>query len=120
MIVPIDQLSAGMEVDRNVVNVNQALLVPQGTILTERHLRLLKMWGVHSVTVRGGKADGTTPATESPPNPELVAAAQEHVDWRFRHVKTGSTTADLIRQIALNRAIAAPERNATSAKIAES
>jgi hypothetical protein len=67
-----------MVIARDVVDRAGRLLVPAGTSLAEKHLRLLKTWGIDAVWV-----EGSAPAPR--PAPELPPEEQERLRARFRH-----------------------------------
>ena len=77
--VPVDRLEAGMTVATDVRDPLGRLLVAAGTVVTERHSRILVKWGIGAVEIVTG-AGQEAPAA----SPELVAAAREEVGQRFR------------------------------------
>lgn len=103
MVVPMDKLRAGMEVAADVNNLNGVLMVARGTVLTERHLRILKMWGIESIEIAGGE-DGPPPdRTESEYPTELLRVAESRVDQRLKHVVVNNKTLAKIRHLAILR-----------------
>ncbi len=57
------------------------LLLPDGSALTERHLRAFQMWGILTVKVRGaGEEDPPEPVV----SPEILAEAERRVRERMR------------------------------------
>jgi hypothetical protein len=82
----IDRLRPGMVLARDAVHVNGRVLLEAGTTLATNHLRMLKAWGVHTVTVDGAATD---PAVDEPPDavadPDRCQAAREALAPRFRH-----------------------------------
>jgi hypothetical protein len=58
----MDQLAEGMELARPVVSPQGQLLAPAKTLLTARHLRLFRMWGVLDADIEGQRGDATQPA----------------------------------------------------------
>ncbi len=53
MLLPLEKLEAGMEISSDVVDATGRLLMPSGGILSERHIRACKNWGVLLVDVAG-------------------------------------------------------------------
>ena len=51
-IVPVDQISEGMELDQPVKNQYGQLLIPASARLEEKHKKILKTWGVASVSIK--------------------------------------------------------------------
>jgi len=80
-VIGVDDLEPGMVLAENVNDAQGRLLVPQGTELTERHLRAFQLWGVLGVRVRG--AEGEEPPTP-PISPEHLAQAEARIRARFR------------------------------------
>jgi hypothetical protein len=62
----IDALQPGMRVGRDVVEASGQTLLRAGTEITEKHLRVLRSWGVPHVEIEG----------EKPPDPEDVMLAK--------------------------------------------
>lgn len=79
-VVGVEDLAPGMVLAENVNDAQGRLLVPQGTELTDRHLRAFQLWGILGVRVRG-------PEGEEPPappiSPECLAEAEARVRARF-------------------------------------
>lgn len=94
-----------MEVAADVNNLNGALMVAQGTVLTERHLRILKMWGIESIEIAGGEDEPTPEQIERAYPPELLRVAQSQVDQRLKHVGVNNKTIAKIRQLAILRTV---------------
>jgi HD-like signal output (HDOD) protein len=79
--VPVDELTCGLELAKDVLGKNGRLLLAGGTVLTAGHLRVLRIWGVTEVEIAAGGGDrATLPAAVSP---EESAAAVRAVDARF-------------------------------------
>ena len=80
--VSVDDLEPGMVLGEDVHDAQGRLLMPKGTVLTERHLRAFQLWGILSVLVLGPEGEEPPPA---PISPELLARAEELVRRRFRN-----------------------------------
>jgi hypothetical protein len=104
MIIATNKLAAGMELAADVMNVNGMMLLGRGTILTERHLHVLKTWGIDSVHVTGGDDGKEEPSEESEIPPVVLSQAQIRVNLRFRHVKGDSNRINTIKKLAVRRA----------------
>jgi hypothetical protein len=105
MNLPIDKLEPGMEVAADVVNLNGVLLIGEGAILTERHLRILKTWGIDSVSVAGQEsAEAAPPPRELEFSPEIIERAEAHVNHRFRHASPDISAVKVLRELAVRRA----------------
>lgn len=85
-LIHIDNLIPGMVLTRNVCDRSGRLLLPAGAELTGKHFSLFRMWGILEAEVAGDSAtaDGET-AAEEVRDPELYAAARDHVQRLFVH-----------------------------------
>lgn len=83
----LDDLEAGMVLAEAVQNRDGQVLLTAGAVLTSKHLRLFKIWGIRQFEIEG--AGGETPEqieTELRLHPALKRANDE-VDERFRYVQ---------------------------------
>jgi hypothetical protein len=101
MRISIDKAEPGMEVAADVMNVNDMLLLPQGAVLTTRHIRLLKTWGVESVSIVNTEAKNNAAESVELPQ-ELFKAAEMRVNERFTHVTMNDATR-IIKSLAIQR-----------------
>lgn len=83
--ISVEKTEPGQIVQEDVLNENGQLLIKKGLALTERHIHLLKTWGIPLVNIEG--ADGPT---QSEPtltlSPEAISKAEEFHFPRFRHL----------------------------------
>jgi hypothetical protein len=104
MRLPIDQLKEGMQLTRDVVNLNSTILLVAGTSLTMQHVRVLKMWGIESIHVQGSDGEnGDTAEADLKLPPEVMKSAEEYVNRRFRHISPNQAAAAVLRRLALRR-----------------
>ena len=68
LTLPVDRLAPGMILTADVTSLQGQLLIATGRELTERHLSVLKAWGVETVEV---KLSGDAPAQA----PDAIDAA---------------------------------------------
>jgi hypothetical protein len=107
--VPVDQLQVGMALSADVLDRSGRLLLPAQTVLTERHLRALRIWGVPELPVSTGPAE-ELPAEPVEPKlePDELASLEAELKQRFRHTDLGHPfVAELFRQCLARRARAA-------------
>ncbi|CAK0737957.1 conserved hypothetical protein [Gammaproteobacteria bacterium] len=82
--IKINQVSAGMVIVSDVKDRNGRILLRSGTEITEKHIRVLKTWGVTYVEI--ASPDNTTDAApEVEVNPETLAEAMKAIDSLFQH-----------------------------------
>ena len=68
----------------DIVDSGGRLLLPNGTVLTDKHLRYCQMWGVAEAEVEGTEA--AAPDADAEFDPAVVAEAEAAVAARFTHV----------------------------------
>jgi hypothetical protein len=77
--VKTECLQPGMVAGADVRNMDGMLLMPSGCELSDRHIRILKTWGVAEITV-GQSAEEAAAAPRRPisakPTPELIKAVK--------------------------------------------
>ncbi len=82
--VKTDALRDGMVVTAEVKNMDNMLLVPAGCVITERHIHILRAWGISEVEVQAGEGveDAGDILQELPPE-ELkeLTAGLESIFW---------------------------------------
>lgn len=81
---PLEVLTPGVRLGQPVYNAAGTLLLKEGETLTERHLQMLKRWGISAVDVLhpgGTGPEGGGPATELEATLEAVQREMRH---RFR------------------------------------
>lgn len=103
MNLAVDKLTAGMVLAADVFNVNRGLLLGKGTVLTERHLRILKTWGIERVGIVHEGSDAETGAAEPELPAAAVQAATARVDRLFRFVTSTPPGILELRQLAIQR-----------------
>jgi hypothetical protein len=79
-----DALQEGMVTSADVKNMDDMLLIPSGCALTQKHIRILKTWGVHDVQVEpfGDAQDGENGAAAAV-NPEEWARIEQELKSKF-------------------------------------
>src|SRR6185295_6284448 len=97
MRVALEQLRPEMALAADIVDSGGRLLLPKGTVLTEKHLRYCQMWGI-------GEADIQGAATAEPPppviDPAALLAAENRLRPRFRHLDLSHpVVAELFRHV---------------------
>ncbi len=97
--VAVDQLKQGMILEENVRDVNLRLLMSKGQKITEKHLRIFKIWGVSQVSIVGG----ATPENDRLPemSDENIAAVKEAIQSVFKNADLGHPTLKQIFKVCL-------------------
>jgi HD-like signal output (HDOD) protein len=100
----IDKLKPGMLSASDLFSREGRLLVGKGCEFTEKHKRILKIWGIAEVDIEDGEeseeTDGQTPVSYSP---EILAKAEQITTYRFRHTDASHPFFRELFQICLLR-----------------
>lgn len=78
-IITIGQIKDGMVTAEPVLNNFGFTLIPPGTVLSERHKRILKTWNVFTVSIKGDDFEENLEISE-----ELKAIAIERLAKRMK------------------------------------
>ena len=76
--ISLKEARIGMTLEADVVNSQKMLLLKKRTILSEKNLRMLKSWGVETLSIKrpeGENAD-TPGVTDNDSGPEEVVASR--------------------------------------------
>jgi hypothetical protein len=80
--IKTESVQVGMVVAKDVKNVDDMLLIPAGSALTERQLNILQCWGVAEVdVVASAGADDADPLASLPP--EVLAKLTAEIKALF-------------------------------------
>jgi hypothetical protein len=94
-IVRIDQLEPGMVLIADVVDRNERVLLNAGTTLTEKNIRVFRMWGVTEADIQGV---ATAEPEAAEPEDQTEEEAAEHVRELFaRSNRDHPAMAELMR-----------------------
>lgn len=107
-IVSIDNLEAGMTLQSDVRDRSGRLLLPQGSELAEKHLKVFRTWGVTEADIIMA-ADSITSEDSSITiniDPELLAQAEQEIDRLFRNNDPQHPMIHELRKICLERRLA--------------
>lgn len=81
MNVSIDLLESGMTLEKPVLNKFEQVLLPIGTELTDRHIRLLKTWNIDFVEVRDREKEEELGISDEA-IAEAIEAVSRRMNWR--------------------------------------
>jgi HD-like signal output (HDOD) protein len=85
-LVKINQIHPGMALAEDLRDSRGRFLLPSGAGLTERHIKVLKMWGVIEANIEGIATEEIEDAAAREIDPALMERAEEAVRERFRYV----------------------------------
>lgn len=88
--ININDLQAGMVLKQPVFHSGGGLLLNEGVILTEKHVRIFKQWGVTDVQIQGDeKSDPDQKRLVMVPD-EVIKELDKNLEFRFSRTKGDS------------------------------
>lgn len=94
-LLNVDQLRPGMTLEKDLKAFNGRFLLPRGAVLTETHIRTMKVWGVVEAEIEGAEQSSDEERTPLVIPNEILRQAEESVKGRFAE----SPTATPIKEI---------------------
>lgn len=94
-LLHVDQLKAGMILEKNLMAFNGRFLLPKGVVLTEKHIQTMKVWGVVEASVEesGPAVLAENSAPEIPPG--IAEEAERSLQKIFPAAPSGSPMKEL-------------------------
>jgi len=107
-IIPIDLLEAGMTLKSNVCDRSGRLLLPAGSELADKQLKILRTWGVTEADiVRGPDEEMPDSAIDvSTVDPLVLAEAEQAIAALFCHNDPQHPMIQELTRICLERRLA--------------
>ena len=103
--ITIAALKPGMVLASDVKDLSGRLLIGRGVTLTEKHIRVFKIWGVVEADVEGISRKTAEEVASADIDPELLAAAESYTRSRFLHCDLRlECVAELMRCCAVRKA----------------
>ncbi len=84
-IINVVDLRPGMVLASNLESRHGRLLLPEGSMLEERHLRILRIWGVTEVDIDGVDSDTAEAATVMDIDPEVFRCCDAFLNPFFQN-----------------------------------
>jgi hypothetical protein len=87
-LISIDDLAAGMILKSAVNDRNGRLLLPTGTELSDKHLKIFRTWGVTGAEIEGVDGSSENQSATSPDSssdPQEIEAVRAQVVRRYVH-----------------------------------
>ncbi|THB62846.1 MAG: HDOD domain-containing protein [Desulfovibrio sp.] len=101
----IADLKPGMCLARDVKDRNGRLLLNAGLELTDKHLRVLRIWGVTEAHIQGESRESVAEQAAADVDPQVLARAEEAVAWRFLHCNPDQDVVAELRRICVQREV---------------
>jgi len=81
----IDQIQVGMTLGKDLLSPQGRMLLPKGTMLTDKHLRICKVWGVLEAEIEESPQSDIAPQQRTEIDPKIISAAEEVAATLFLH-----------------------------------
>jgi hypothetical protein len=81
--IKMDSVIEGMTVAADVKNMDDMLLIPEGCVLTARHINILRTWGISEIQTEGEDQDSTTLVTIAPEVLQKLEKELKALFWEF-------------------------------------
>lgn len=95
-LVTINKIEQGMVLGEDLKDHSGRFLLPSGANLTERHIKMLKMWGVIEANIKGIDQEDVEDNAISEMDPATIEMAEKMVRGRFRHSNTDHPATQLL------------------------
>jgi len=83
--INLEDIKAGMILGGDIKDRNGLVLLSAGHEITEKHLKILKMWGIMEVDIEGVTREETISEATSQIDPLLLQEAETKIREQFRH-----------------------------------
>lgn len=103
-MVAVDNLEVGMVLASPVQDRNGRMLLGEGAELTQKHLVVMRTWGITEVDIAGiDQAEAVSPLPDQV-DPDAVAAAEQSLLPLFKHAGTDHPALkELLRLVAIRK-----------------
>ena len=100
--IKVENLEHGMILTKDVKNHFDVVVLRGESIVTEKSLRILKMWGISEVEVQGIAEEDIIAMTFEQTNPGIFKDTEEYVSNLFKHTdKNHPAIKELFQQCVL-------------------
>ena len=102
-MMPVESLTPGMELRSDVHDQSGRLLAKAETVLNEKHIKVLKTWGVTHAEIKDGNEISEPQAPAKPPSAASIAQAEEIADYLFGHANREHPAMQQLYNICVQR-----------------
>jgi hypothetical protein len=104
-VINVENLEPGMLLASDVKDRGGRVLLTAGQEITEKHLRIFRMWGVTDADVQGVEMEEVASKAASSVDPQALLKAEEHMKWLFQQANTDNPfMKELLRLVTLRAA----------------
>lgn len=96
-ILNINDLKEGMTLAADVKNKHGNIMIKQGMVLTEKHIMLLKAWGIPDADVEGADRDQLHQEEMKTVSPEVIAVIEKEMNEIFPPVDGNVLMSEIYR-----------------------
>lgn len=97
----LDQITAGMRLARDIHDPHGCILVRAGVLITDRHVRAFKSWGIQDIPIESDETSKPIPDRD----PAVIAELRELLDAQFSLSNPDHPAVQALYQICLERAL---------------
>ena len=101
-LIKISELRPNMMLAEDLRNYDGRFLFPKEAILTPRHIKVLKIWGIVEVDIKGVEPDQLA-GKHNDYDPVIVKKAEQIINARLVHVDTGHSAMEELRNLCILR-----------------
>lgn len=111
-IISIEEIRPGMVLEKDLRDRSGLILLGAGQEITEKHLKIFRMWGIVEAEIQGVTREETFSQVTSQLDPLLIQEAETQLREEFRHTNLKNPfIKEIFRLVALKRAGKGPGRN---------
>jgi hypothetical protein len=108
-IITIDKMTPGMKLAAAVKDRGGRVILASGQELTEKHLKILRMWGITQADVMGTVAQAQEVADTPKNESEILTEAEQKVQDLFHHAGDEHPAIQELRRLAVRRFVRAAQ-----------
>jgi hypothetical protein len=113
--IGIENILPGMRLEADVHDLNGNVLIGKGNELTERHIKILKMWGVLEADIAGVDREDLIAQETAQLDPELLGSAEARLHEIFKHADLEHPAIKEMFRLVTRRALHAPQEGGSHA-----
>lgn len=84
-VINLEDIESGMILGRDIINRTGLVLLKAGEEITERHLRILRTWGITEADIKGIEKEEIMEKAEAEIDPQVLEEATTKALEIFRH-----------------------------------
>lgn len=85
-LIYLDDIKSGMKLEKDLICPNGRFLLPAGSVLEEKHIKIARSWGITEACIAGVDRETINLEAESQIAPAALKAAEEMLVGRYKYV----------------------------------